>query len=150
MKRLSLVALVAISGCTKNHAELRATQAILDRQLADQQERADNLNELRKEIDELEQKVAAGVAADPAVKAEIDALSAKTPTAPITPAFPPLPPESSFEGAEGARMRARILDTEARITQLGKVLGELHKIDAHKEQLQQALKIIEERRAKQP
>lgn len=151
MKRVALVvSLVGVAGCTKNHAELKATQAILDRQLADQMERADNLNTLRKEIDDLEQKVADGLSTTPEAKAEIDALIAKTPTAPIGPAFPPLPPESAFEGAEGTRLRARILDTEARISQLGKVLGEIHKIEGRKERLTQALKVLEERRAKEP
>ncbi|MFT3708625.1 MAG: hypothetical protein QM817_13320 [Archangium sp.] len=121
--------------------------AILDAQLADQQARADNLNEFRKELDQLEAQVAEGLIAVPEAEAEVKALRAKAaPSVPIKAAFPTLPPEGSFEGAEGQRLRRTIADTEARIAQLDKVLGELRTLDSRRELLKQELQLIEAKR----
>jgi DNA repair exonuclease SbcCD ATPase subunit len=147
VKRLVLLAVVVLSACTQHHDELKAIQSTLDLQLARQQAMADNLNELRRELDTLEVQVAQGLNEVPEAEAELRALRAKPLAAsPFTTTFPPLPPEGSFEGAEGRQLRMRIADTQMRIVQLGKVIGELKNLDARRERLKQELQIIESKR----
>lgn len=98
--------LLTVSACTKNHDELRVHQAVLDRQLAEAQEIADNLNEQRKAIDALDIQVKLGLQEVPGAREAVAHLDDE-PLVPATlPApLPPLPPESVFEGAKGADMR---------------------------------------------
>jgi hypothetical protein len=50
-----------------------------------------------------------------------------------------------FEGSEGARLRRQIQDTEARIIQLSKVLGEVGRLNGRREQVKRQLAHIRER-----
>jgi hypothetical protein len=145
MRRLALAALLVAAGCTQNHAELKRIEAESDRILAEEMQRADGLNELRKTIDTLELKVAAGIEQFPEVKGEIDALPPVTVKGPA--ALPVLPAAGSFEGAEGARLRARIADTQSRISQLRKLLIETDRLEARRARLEEGLRRIEAKRA---
>ena len=131
MRALLTLLLLSSSACTKNHEALRTRQAELDRLLSDSMLRADNLNEERKAHDALEEELRKGLEELPSAREALAALDAEPelPSA-VSPTPPPLPPVSLFEGSDGARMRARLADTEARLAQLRKVLGEVERLDA--------------------
>ncbi len=139
--RAVLPLFLLLCSCTKNHAELKARLAADDAQLAAQQEIAEHLNEMRRELDAAEAELATLLAEYPEEKTALEAPSPPSPP----PTFAPLPPESLFEGSEGARLRRQIQDTEARILQLSKVLGEVGKLDARRQQLKRQLAQIRER-----
>jgi hypothetical protein len=140
--------LLTASGCRKNHELLLDRQAELDRRLAEGMELADNLNEHRKEIEVLEREVTAALddvpeARDAVARLDDQPLVHEPLTGPPT----PLPPESAFEGATGTQLRLRIADTERRLVQLSKVLGEVERLKSRKLRLQQELEFIKRVRA---
>lgn len=147
MKRLVLVCSLVASGCIVNHAELDSHQAALDRELAMAMEKADNLNELRKDADALEQQVLAGVQEFTELADEWKAVQAM-PGAVITPRPPLLlPPESLFEGSGGAVKRRRLADSDARVRQLEKVIAEVVQLELRNQRARRMLTTIDKARA---
>jgi hypothetical protein len=140
--RALLPMVLLLCGCTRNHAELQARLAAADAQLATQQSIAEKLNENRRELEQAEAELEKAFVEYPEEKSALEEAPAP-PSAP--PTFPPLPPESLFEGSEGARLRRQIQDTEARIIQLSKILGEVGRLNGRREQLKRQLAHIRER-----
>lgn len=136
MKTQAVVAVLFLAGCTKNQAELDAALSIVDRQLAESQERADRLNELRREVDALEARVQA-LAATPEQQAALKTAREKAHPASKRAPFiaPTLPAESPLEGAEGAQRRRQIAETQARIAMLKKILVEIDLLEARRDEL---------------
>lgn len=141
--RALLVVVLVLCGCRKNHDELLARLADAERRLAAQQAVAVTLNEERKALDFALLKLASEQADFPAEQVALDAIDA-LPIAPVAVA-PALPPESLFEGAEGARLRLRIQDSEARIAELSKIVAEVGKLDAKRRHVQQRLDALRAR-----
>jgi outer membrane murein-binding lipoprotein Lpp len=141
LKHAFLPLVLLLSGCTKNHAELEARLAADDAQLAAQQSIAERLNESRRELEAAEAELARALVEFPEEQANLEEPT--PPSAP--PTFAPPPPESMFEGSEGARLRRQIQDTEARIIQLSKVLGEVGRLNGRREQVKRQLAHIRER-----
>jgi hypothetical protein len=140
--------LLTVSGCRKNHELLLARQAELDRRLAEGMELADNLNEHRKELVVLEREVTAALDDAPQARDAVARLDEKPLVRePLTGPPTPLPPVSAFEGATGTQLRLRIADTERRLVQLSKVLGEVEGLKSRKLRLQQELELIKGVRA---
>ena len=140
MRLLFLVLL--LTGCTKNHAELKAREAQLDRRLAASMALAQNLIKHRQEIESLETKLQLALELDPSAREAIEAIALE-PAAPAGPApEPPLPPESMFEWAEGARLRLRITESQRRLAELDKVLGEVGGLGAKRQLLERKLAAI--------
>lgn len=144
--RALLLLVLLLSGCRKNHDELRTRLAALDVQLASQQAIAQKLNDDRRALDAAEQELADALAQFPEEKAAADALEEAPLPPAVTPTFPPLPPESSFEGVEGARLRLQIAATEARIVALSKVLDEVEKLNARRRHVQRKLELVRSHR----
>lgn len=143
MRALVAVALL-LCGCTKNHAELRSRLADADRQLAAQQAAAQRLNDDRRALDQAEDELVRALAEFPEGKPTLE--EAPLPP-PVKPTFAPLPPESAFEGAEGARLRRQIEETQRRITELARVLGEVEKINARRRHIERQLAQLRQRQA---
>jgi len=127
--------LLLLAACTQNHAELRAALADSERELAGLEAVADTLTDRRRRTDLLEERLRAvmkGVEPAPL-----------PPAAPLPPVPPPrtlvLPPTGRFEGAEGARLRARIAEAQARIAELRRVIGEVEALDALRAKLAEEL-----------
>ncbi|MHB8878980.1 MAG: hypothetical protein ACYC8T_35205 [Myxococcaceae bacterium] len=205
MRILSLVLLLCCCACDRDEVRaLEARQAQLDRRLAEMQVIAQNLNEFRKEVDVLEQRVgalgspdkpemvrlvgllapvsprvvapsaggtglhvaggggASGAAAawhalGPAAggvrlrRVEVSSdgwaleltLAAAPGTAVAAPAsaapLPPAPPEGTFCGSRCEALRQRSTETERRIVELQKVLGEIGLIAARRAELRARL-----------
>ena len=134
MRAFPLVLLLA--ACTLHQAELTAIQVSLDKQLAEKVEIAQNLNQYRRELDELELKVrSAGGGPLPEV----------TPPLKLEPALA-LPPESFFEGEDGKRRRIQIAQTRRRILEIEKLIGEVNNVEVRKKQATEKLRALNEAR----
>lgn len=147
MRLQLLVIAVLASGCLANHAELERQQARLDRDLVMLQARADQLNELRREADQLELELQTGFAEFPELEAELKTAEARpipglSPRPPLT-----LPPSSAFEGVEGARKRAMLTETDARIRMLDRVVAETVRLEHHNRAARRVLESIKRARA---
>lgn len=138
-----LLLLVTVSGCQKNRELLHARQEELNRQLAEAMEIADTLNDERRAIAALEARVKAGLDEVPAAREAIGAIEAQPVVATVPPPLTPLPPQSAFEGSEGARRRLQIAETEQRLAQLQKIVGEAYRLRPQKTRLQRQLEVIE-------
>ncbi len=127
---------------------LRAAQAELDRALAEKKELADNLNERRRELEGLEHALESGLAelGDGAeVGVALAGSKVEVTPAPKTPS-PVLPPPSFWEGSDAERRRALITDTQRRIAQLEKVIGEVNHFEERKAEVQAKLAALEQLR----
>lgn len=138
--RALLPTLLVLSGCHQNRQALLDRQEQLDRRLASAKAVADSLFEHRRAMDALEEEVASGLAAFPEAQADDD--EPQEPTAPSP--LPPLPPEGAFEGREGASLRERIADSERRLAQLNKVLGDFESRFAKERRLRRTLARIKQ------
>jgi len=139
--RALIVTVLVLAGCGRN-AELRGRLADEERQLAEQQALADNLNEDRRALDAAEQELARALEQFPEEKAAVDALEAPPLAPAVVPTFPPLPHESLFDGSDRARLRRQLQDVEARIAQLAKVIEEVQKLEARRAHVQRKLELV--------
>lgn len=147
MNRILLACGLVASGCVVNHAELDAQQAVVDRQLAEAMVKANNLVALRKGADAIEEQVRDGVREFPELGEEWKAVQA-TPDEPVL-ARPTLvlPPKSLFEGSEGSRKRDKLVDSDARLRGLDKMVSELVYVERRKQRAARLLESIEKARA---
>jgi Tfp pilus assembly protein PilN len=134
---------LVLAGCSPNVAELEAIKAGLEVQLAEKKEIAQLLNDRRRELDALDQRLAevldAGV-----FFGEVPRVEA--PRAPVPVSSAMLPPVSVMEGRRCANLRREIEDLQLRIRELEKAIGEVNRIDRRKEEIRQRLKVLAELR----
>src|SRR4051812_15624233 len=98
---------VFLTGCHANEGGLSFIEHELERTLAEKQEIAQHLNEVRRQQDILEQRVAEVLARlPPGTDAGFEELEQGAPTPPRPPLVPP--PVSFFEGSGAERQRERI------------------------------------------
>lgn len=141
MKRAAALLVLLLSGCADEKALLAALSA-LESELAAKQERAQQLNERRKELGELELEFARAIAEVPD-GGTLDLGHAEIPTA-ASPAPVVIPPLAAFESARAERLRQQIADTQRRIRELDKVMAVLHRIDGNKRDLEHKIRRLEQ------
>ena len=139
LKRLCVVTALSLCACNPNASELERILRDYDVELARQQAGAQNLNELRREMDVLEQLLAAGQGAPPPM------------TPPPPPDAPhvsqPLPPPTFLDGDDSKRLRDQIARTEQRIRELDKIMAEINSINVRRAELQKKLQALDTRLA---
>lgn len=137
-----LGAVVLLGACDRHKDEYVARQTMLDRRLAELQESADHLADRRRELERVETRFASLLAErglDEKALPPAPPLAAATPTANAV----ALPEAGFFDGPDTARRRDLLLDTQARIKQLERVVGEVHNLDARKRELEWKVKYLE-------
>lgn len=144
--RSLLVTLLLLCGCTKNHQELKARVDQLDRRLAERMALASNLDDYRKENAALEAELKSELDAHPEALAVADGVALEPVAVPAPTS--PLPKESFLEGAEGARLRARISDNQRRLAELDKLIGEDSKLTARRRRIEKQLRAVRSLSAK--
>lgn len=137
-----LVACVALGGCRVHEAELDAVQAAVDRQLQEKKDLAESLDERRREMNRLEQRLADALAALPE-GADAGVGEASTRPAAKAPTLPAMPEPSWFEGSDGARKREHITDARRRIAELEREISEGNSIERRQRQVEDQLKRID-------
>jgi hypothetical protein len=137
------IALLMLAGCTQNHSALKAAQASLDRELAGLKAVADSMTVRSRRLSDIEARVQEEVQGRPSAPLPVAAPSPPIPA----PASFVLPPPGLFEGAEGARLRDRIMDTERRIAELRRVIKEIETIDARTAELATKLEALRRARS---
>jgi hypothetical protein len=147
MKRLIALCGLMLGGCVVNYAELDALEGILDRHLVQLQEKSRSLIEARRESDVLNLQLEEGLRAFPEFAEEWSASEASAAPVRVPPKFPALPPVSLFEGGEGARKRALIADTQARLLVLTKLVDEAASTADRNARMRRQLESIEQARA---
>jgi hypothetical protein len=145
MRRLALALLLC--GCNANVDKLEAINSALERQLAEKMAIANNLNEFRREMDRLDAQLAKAMSG---LDGGMPELPKRSPAEMDAPATWVLPEESPLEGSRAKALRQRIHDTQSRIAQLDKVIGEVRNIGARRRDVQDRLDALKALRHERP
>lgn len=128
--------------CVQNRTALEAAEAALEAHLRAQVEIGNSLNERRKLKESIEARLQAAAEGRPIEPMPEFAPLPPIPTAPSV----TLPAEGLFEGSQGAMLRARIAQTQARIKELDRLLSELAVREKERVELQQKLEELQKTR----
>ena len=129
-----------VAGCVEDKA-LIETLSKLEDELAQKRQIAQNLTERRHEMDALEQRLEEAVSAlsdGGVMPSEVDQVV-------VPPSPPPIvvAPVGVFESGSDQQRRRRIADTQRRIAELDRVLGEVVNIDRRRAEVEARLKKLE-------
>lgn len=131
-------------------ARLHAALAEAERELVEKQEIAQQLNERRRELDALEERLAAQVGGQNLDEPPLRPIDAKAqPPPPAARAPLDVPPPAWWEGSDADRTRRLLSDTRRRIVELEKVIGEVNNIQKRKAEMEAKLAPVERLRARQ-